>query len=125
MIILNEENKKLFGEQVNDHIAKLNGLMTLGSGEKFHKPVLRKSSFANSLLVGSLRMLGMSEWSETLNLFGSLMDKAAASTGCWDEALSQIVSEVLEAEEQVVAELMNVGSGELELEGKFSGIQQE
>ena len=125
MIILNEENRKLFGEQVDDHITKLNDLMTLGSGEKFNKPVLRKSSFANKLLAGSLRMLGMYEWSETLNQFGNLMDNAAASTGCWDEVLSQIVSEVLEAEEQVVAELMKEGAGELELEGEFFGVQQE
>ena len=125
MIILNEENRKLFGEQVNDHITKLNNLMILGSGEKFNEPVLRKIGFANSLLSGSLRMLGMHEWSETLNQFGILMDKADASTGCWDEALSQIVSEVLEAEEQVVAELMKEGPGELELDGKFFGVQQE
>ncbi|MBN2184046.1 MAG: hypothetical protein JW746_01830 [Candidatus Krumholzibacteriota bacterium] len=125
MIILNEENRKLFGEQVNDHIAKLNDLMMLGAGEKFIEPVMQKISFANGLLAGSLRMLGMHEWSETLNQFGILMDKAAASTGCWDEALSQIVSELLEAEEQVVAELMKEGPGELELDGKFFGIQQE
>ncbi len=125
MIIQNEENRRLFGEQVNDHISKLNGLMTLGSGEKFDEQVLKKSAFANRLLAGSLSMLGMQEWSEALKLFGDLLDKAAASTGCWDEALSQIVSEVLEAEEQVVSEMTGEGTGEIEVDGKFHGIQQE
>ncbi|MBN2071057.1 MAG: hypothetical protein JW814_06320 [Candidatus Krumholzibacteriota bacterium] len=125
MIILNEENKRLFCEQVLDHIAKLNDLMTHGSGEGLKTAVLRKNRFANSLLAGSLKMLGLAEWSRTLTSFGNLLDKAAASTGCWDETLSQIVSEILETEEQVIEEMTGGESEDPDPDGGFSGVRQE
>ncbi len=125
MSILNEENRSLFGEQVNDHVAKLNDLMSHGSGQEFKEHVLRKIGFANRLLEGSLGMLGMNEWGRTLGLFGSLLDKVAGSTGCWDETLSQIVSEILETEEQVIAELISGNTEQLDSKETFFGLQQE
>jgi len=125
VLILKEENRRLFGEQVNDHIEKLNDLMSLGSGARFDESVLRRAGLATRLLEGSTRMLGLDGWSRTLRMFRELLEKSAGSGRCWDEQLSTIVSEVLETEEQMVAEIL---AGELEEIGRsdiFDGLQRE
>lgn len=125
MVILKEENRRLFGEQVNDHIEKLNDLMGLSSGALFSEQAIRKACLATRLLEGSTRMLGLDGWSATLKSFRELMEQSAGSGKCWDEQLSQIVSEVLETEEQIVAEIL---AGELEEIGRrerFEGLMKE
>ena len=125
MAVLKEENRRLFGEQVNDHIAKLNDLMSISSGVPFNEQVTSKACLATRLLEGSTRMLGLDGWSKTLKSFRELMEHSAGSGRCWDEQLSQIVSEVLETEEQIVAEIL---SGELEdvcQHEHFSGLLKE
>ena len=125
MLILKEENRRLFGEQVNDHIEKLNDLMSLTSGALFNESAIRRACLATRLLEGSTRMLGLDGWSSTLRMFRELLEKSAGSGRCWDEQLSQIVSEVLETEEQMVAEIL---AGELEEIGRsdtFAGLQRE
>ncbi|MCK4538849.1 MAG: hypothetical protein KAV42_08655 [Candidatus Krumholzibacteria bacterium] len=125
MIRLGEENTALFGEQINDHVSKLNELMSHSAGELFREAAYRKTCFANRLLVGSTKMLGLEDWSITLSMFGELLVRIADSTGCWDENISQIVSEILENEEQIA---IDVVSGELNDEAikqNLSGIQQE
>ena len=103
---LSENNKLLFNEQVKDHIDKLNGLMTLASGMAIEAGSIRKACLATKLLEGSTSMLGIEPWSGTLTMFRELLDKSSRSNRCWDEQLSQIVSEVLETEEQVIMEIM-------------------
>ena len=125
MITLSEENTRLFGEQVNDHIEKLNDLMGHASGDDLNAPAFRKTCFANRLLEGSTRMLGLDDWSRTLGLFGNLLEKASGTTGMWDENLSQIVSEILETEEQVVAEIMTGEIEEVDRMESFNGLQRE
>ncbi len=125
MIILSEENTRLFGEQVNDHIEKLNDLMGHASGADLKAAAFRKTCFANRLLEGSTRMLGLDDWSRTLGLFGNLLEKASGTTGQWDENLSQIVSEILETEEQVVAEIMTGEIEEVDRIESFNGLQRE
>ncbi|MBU8921451.1 MAG: hypothetical protein KOO63_06500 [Bacteroidales bacterium] len=125
MIRLGEENTALFGEQINDHVSKLNELMSHSAGETFQEAAYRKTCFANRLLEGSTRMLGLEDWSETLGMFGELLVRVEGSTGCWDENISQIVSEILESEEQIA---MDVISGELDDEAirqNLSGLRQE
>ena len=125
MVILKEENRRLFGEQVNDHIAKLNDLMSISSGAPFNEQAISKACLATRLLEGSTRMLGLDGWSRTLKSFREFLEHAAGSGRCWDEQLSQIVSEVLETEEQIVAEIF---SGELEEVSKherFNGLLKE
>ena len=125
LIRLGEENTALFGEQINDHVSKLNELMSHSAGEAFREAVYRKTCFANRLLVGSTKMLGLDDWSVTLAMFGELLVRVDDSTGCWDENISQIVSEILESEEQIA---MDVVSGELDDEAikqNLSGLQQE
>jgi len=111
MAILKEENRRLFGEQVNDHIEKLNELMGLSSGAPFNDQAIRRTCLATRLLEGSARMLDLNAWSGTLKAFRELMEHASAAGRHWDEHLAQIVSEVLETEEQIVAEIL---AGELE-----------
>jgi len=125
LITLSEENTRLFGEQVNDHIEKLNDLMGHASGDDLNAPAFRKTCFANKLLEGSTRMLGLDDWSRTLGLFGNLLEKASGTTGMWDENLSQIVSEILETEEQVVAEIMTGEIEEVDKMESFDGLQRE
>jgi hypothetical protein len=88
VVILKEENRRLFGEQVNDHIEKLNDLMGLGSGALFNEQVISKACLATRLLEGSTRMLGLDGWSRTLKSFRALMEHSAGSGRCWDEQLS-------------------------------------
>ncbi|HSG28599.1 MAG TPA: hypothetical protein VLA34_08980, partial [Candidatus Krumholzibacterium sp.] len=125
MITLNEENTVLFGEQVGDHVAKLSDLMGHNCGEPFREQLYRKTCFANRLLEGSTRMLGLREWSSTLAMFASLLSKVSESTGCWDENISQIVSEILEMEEQLVVEITEGSIEEAGAEQVFAGLQQE
>ena len=123
--ILKDDTRRLFGEQVNDHIEKLNDLMNLSSGAAFDERIVRRACLATRLLEGSTRMLAFDAWSRTLRALRELMERAAVSGRRWDEQLSQIVSEVLETEEQLSAEIL---SGEIEEAGRserFTGLERE
>jgi hypothetical protein len=123
--ILKDDTRRLFGEQVNDHIEKLNDLMNLSSGAAFDEGVIRRACLATRLLEGSTRMLSFDSWSSTLKALRELMERAAGSGRRWDEQLSQIISEVLETEEQLSAEIL---AGEIEEVGRserFAGLERE
>lgn len=124
-MILKEENKRLFGEQVNDHIEKLNDLMNLSSGAVVAEQVIRRACLATRLLEGSTRMLDLGAWSRTLKVFRELMEQAAGAGRRWDEHLAQIVSEVLETEEQIVAEILAGEFEEIARSDRFEGLQKE
>ena len=124
-MILKEENRHLFGEQVNDHIEKLNDLMGLASGALFNEQAFSKACLATRLLEGSTRMLGLDGWSRTLKSFRALMEHSAGSGRCWDEQLSQIVSEVLETEEQIVADILSGELEEVSRHERFDGLLKE
>ena len=124
MVMLSIENRQLFGEQVNDHVAKLNDLMGLACGIPLDRTPVEKACFAGRLLEGSTRMLGLDEWSRTLTLFRDLLERSLSAGRYWDEQVSQIVSEILEAEEQAVAEIVAEDDGEIEFM-HFGGLQQE
>ncbi len=98
---LSTENKKLFREQVKDHVKKLGDLMKHAAGESLDGEVLLKACFAGRLLEGSTAMLGMEEWSQVLSQLRRLLENINDGGGCWDENQSQIVCEVLETEERV------------------------
>ena len=125
MVILKEENRRLFGEQVNDHIEKLNDLMGFASGAPFNEHVISKACLATRLLEGSTRMLGLDGWSRTLKSFREFMEHSAGSDRCWDEQLSQVVSEVLETEEQIVAEIFSGELEEVSRHERFDGLLKE
>ncbi|MDD3643269.1 MAG: hypothetical protein PHQ19_07410, partial [Candidatus Krumholzibacteria bacterium] len=122
--MLNSENRQLFGDQVRDHIAKLNDLMERGSGEQIRAATVQKSCFAGRLLEGSTRMLGLGGWSRSLTLLRELLERAATIRRPWDEQLSQIVSEILEAEEQAVEAILSEGTEGVE-DDRFEGFSQE
>ncbi|UCF04657.1 MAG: hypothetical protein JSV33_12120 [bacterium] len=125
MKILGDDNKRLFADQVNDHIEKLNGLLGLASGAAINESVVEKVTLASRLLEGSTRMIGLADWSQTIGAFWKLLDEVTRSLGCWDEQMSQMVSEVLEAEEKILAELMS-GDADADLEQEdFKGLQNE
>jgi hypothetical protein len=122
---MSENNKQLFNEQVLDHISKLNDLMSMASGATMDDGPMRKASLATKLLEGSTSMLGLEPWSESLSLLRELLEKSYGSRKCWDEQLSQIVSEVLETEEQAVEEILAteaVDSAKLDI---FQGLKME
>ena len=123
MVMLSSENRQLFGEQVNDHIAKLNDLMGLACDQPLDRTPVEKACFAGRLLEGSTRMLGLDEWCRTLSMFRDLLEKSLATGRHWDEQVSQIVSEILETEEQAVSEIF-ADEEELDLT-HFGGLQQE
>ena len=122
---LSESNKLLFNEQVRDHIEKLNGLMTFTSGKAIEEGPISKACLATKLLEGSTSMLGIEAWSGTLTMFRELLDMSSRSSRCWDEQLSQIVSEVLETEEQVITDLLEREADEVDFSGSFEGLQRE
>lgn len=125
MVELNKENKRIFGEQVNDHIEKLNDLMGLSIGEAFEDMIFRKACLATKLLEGSTSMLGLFDWSSALERFRKLIEACSVSGRCWDDNLSQIVSEILETEEQVVAEILTGEVDEMDLGETFEGLKKE
>ena len=106
VVMLSNENRQLFGEQVNDHIAKLNDLMGLACGQALDRTPVEKACFAGRLLEGSTRMLGLDEWCRTLEMFRELLERSLAAGRYWDEQVSQIVSETLETEETAVSEIV-------------------
>lgn len=122
--MLNNENRQLFGDQVRDHVSKLNDLMGRGSGDRIDPEAVRKSCFAGRLLEGSTRMLGLLGWSRSLTLLRELLERSAAAGRPWDEHISQIVSEILEAEEQAIDSLLADGEGGVE-DDRFGGFSQE
>ena len=125
MIELNEENKRLFGDQVNDHIEKLSDLLAMPAGTAIEESMIRKACLATRLLEGSARMLGLDAWSATLEMFRGLIEGAAGGGRDWDEQLSQIVSEIVEAEEQVVAEILAGEIDSVDCPAAFDGIRRE
>jgi len=122
---LSENNKLLFNEQVRDHIEKLNGLMTFASGKVIETGSIRKACLATKLLEGSTSMLGIDAWSGALSMFRELLDISGRSGRCWDEQLSQIVSEVLETEEQVITEMLEREEPGIDFFGSFEGLKKE
>ena len=124
MVMLSSENRQLFGEQVSDHIAKLNDLMGLACGQTLDRCSVEKACFAGRLLEGSTRMLGLDEWCRTLSMFRDLMEKSLDSGRHWDEQVSQIVSELLESEEVAVEMISADDEGEIDL-AHFGGLNEE
>jgi chemotaxis protein histidine kinase CheA len=124
VVMLSTENRQLFGEQVNDHVAKLNDLMGLACGKPMDRTPVEKACFAGRLLEGSTRMLGLDEWCGTLTMFRDLLERSLSAGRHWDEQVSQIVCEILEAEELAVAEIVASEDGEIE-SINFSGLKQE
>lgn len=124
MVMLSSENRQLFGEQVNDHITKLNDLMGLACDQPLDRIPVEKACFAGRLLEGSTRMLGLDEWCRTLTMFRDLLEKSLAAGRHWDEQVSQIVSEILETEEQAVTDIIADEEEEIDLT-HFGGLQQE
>lgn len=119
---ISEENKQLFAEQVGNHIERLNTLMNLAAGEPFDKREVQKACLATRLLQGSTGMLGLGDWSGTLGLLKELLEKSLDSGSCWDENFSQIVSEIVEVEDQVLSDLL---SGDALSHESFGGLQHE
>ncbi len=124
-MILKEDNRRLFGEQVNDHIEKLNDLMGFSSGARFSEQTIRRACLATRLLEGSTRMLDLGDWSVTLKAFRDLLEQSARAGRCWDEQLSTLVSEILETEEQIVAEILAGELEELARHEQFEGLLKE
>jgi len=124
-VILKEDNRRLFGEQVNDHIEKLNDLMGFSSGARFGEQAIRRACLATRLLEGSTRMLDLGDWSGTLKAFRGLLEQSASAGRCWDEQLSTLVSEILETEEQIVAEILAGELEELARHDQFEGLLKE
>jgi hypothetical protein len=125
LVILKEDNRRLFGEQVNDHIEKLNDLMGFSSGARFGEQAIRRACLATRLLEGSTRMLDLGDWSRTLKAFRALLEQSAGAGRCWDEQLSTLVSEILETEEQIVAEILAGELEELARHEQFEGLFKE
>jgi hypothetical protein len=116
---------RLFAEQVGDHIEKLNDLMPYGIGESVGGPIIDRVCLATRLLEGSSNMLGFGTWGEVLVSFNTLLQRAQRAQRRWDEQLSQIVSELLETEQQAVAEI-DAGVFEDEVvNGMFEGLLHE
>lgn len=125
MILLDDEHKQIFTEQVNDHVEKLNGLMSLVAGESIEESEIEKAALATKLLEGSTRMLGIDDWSESLKQLRQLVRGSSRSGVCWNEQLSQVVSEFLEIEEQAVAEILTGSIETIDWGRKFAGVNQE
>jgi hypothetical protein len=122
---LSENNRLLFNEQVMDHVGKLNDLMALTAGATINEGSIRKACLATKLLEGSTSMLGMAEWSGTLAMLRELLNISSRSSACWGEQLSQIVSEVLETEEQVITDMLSPATSEMDFADVFGGLQRE
>jgi len=125
MLTITDENKRLFGELVSDHISKLNDLMGHSMSTALDEALIHKVNLATKLLEGSTRMLGLSSWSNTLSMLRELLNRGLTSREQWDEKLSQVVSEILEAEEQMLAEILTGELEELSIEAQFEGLQRE
>ena len=125
MLALNEENKRLFGEQVGDHVGKLTDLLALQPGTTIDEATIRKVCLSTRLLEGTARMLELDAWSGSLAMFRELVEKAAGNGRHWDEHLSQIVSELVETEEQVVEGILSGDIEPADCTTVFDGIRSE
>lgn len=125
MLALNDENKRLFGDQVGDHIEKLTDLLSLRPGAAIDETAVGKVCLSTRLLEGTARMLELDAWSGSLALFRELIEGAMTRNRCWDEHLSQIVSELVETEEQVVGGMLSGGIEPADCAVVFEGIRSE
>jgi hypothetical protein len=119
------ENMRLFAEQVGDHIEKLNELMPYGMGERVGGPIIERVCLATKLLGGSSKMLGFGTWSDVLVSFNTLLHHVQRTQRGWDEQLSQIVSELLETEQQVESEIESGVFERETVDGTFEGLLHE
>ncbi|MCD6378984.1 hypothetical protein J7M07_00885, partial [bacterium] len=76
-------------------------------------------------LEGSTRMLGLGGWSETLIMFREFLEKTNVECSRWDENKSQVVSEILEAEEQIADSLSSEGFKDNWDTSLFDGVKKE
>jgi hypothetical protein len=98
--------------------------MGLACGKPMDRTPVEKACFAGRLLEGSTRMLGLDEWCKTLTMFRELLERSLSAGRQWDEHISQIVCEILEAEETAAAEIVADEDREIELI-QFGGLQKE
>lgn len=120
---LKDENKQMFTEQVQDHIQKLVNMLEHSSGENVDSDVIDRLCLATRLLEGSAGMLELDRWSEILTLFREMIEHSCGRR--WDENLSQVVSEIIEAEEKVIEKVEAGGIGSDSDMNLFDGIKNE
>lgn len=125
MLSISQENMRLFGKQVEDHIEKLNMLIGVKAGNTLGGEVVQKTVLATKLMEGSARMIGMTEWGAVLSLFRELMENCVKSERIWDDQLSQVVLDMLESEERVVANLYQGDSSQITAGCNFSSLGKE
>jgi hypothetical protein len=125
LLSISQENKHLFGKQVEDHIEKLNMLISVEAGNTLGGEVVQRAVLATKLLEGSARMIGMTDWGDVLSLFRELMENCVSSEMVWDDQLSQVVLDILESEERVVANLYHGDSSEVAASCNFISLRKE
>jgi hypothetical protein len=81
--------------------------------------------FANKLLEGSTKMLGLGGWSETLIMFREFLEKTNNEGKHWDENKSQVVSELLELEERIADSLSSERFKDNWDTALFDGVKKE
>ena len=120
---MKDENKQMFREQVEDHVRKLVSMLEHSSGENVDGGVIDRICLATRLLEGSAAMLQLSSWSEILTLFREMIEKSGGRV--LDENLSQVVSEIIEAEETVINKVESGGLESCSDSDLFDGIRDE
>ncbi len=99
--------------------------MELVSGASIGASDIEKVALATKLLEGSTSLLGIDDWSNSLKLLRHLIKGASRAGVCWDEQLSQVVSEFLEIEELSVTEILAGNAEATDWEKLFGGISNE
>ncbi|MFO7914594.1 MAG: hypothetical protein R6U43_02750 [Candidatus Krumholzibacteriales bacterium] len=120
---MKDENKQMFREQVDDHVKKLVSMLEHSSGENVDGGVIDRICLATRLLEGSAAMLQLSSWSEMLTLFREMIEKSGGRT--LDENLSQVISEIIEAEETIINKVESGGIESCNDSDLFEGIRDE
>ncbi|MDZ7859397.1 MAG: hypothetical protein U5O15_01785 [Candidatus Krumholzibacteriota bacterium] len=122
---LGNENIELFKKQIGDHTEKLALLMDNSSGELINETILGRVCFANKLLEGSSRMLGLSDWSETLVILREFLEKINNGGWTWDENKSQVISEIIEIEERITDSISSPDFEDNWNRTVFEGVKKE
>jgi CheY-like chemotaxis protein len=97
------KSKALFAKQTRAHVESLCDLLACLAGVAPEEALMERAAVGTRMLAGTASLMGLGGWEELLGSLHALVDRYHAGGYAWDERLAQVVSEVIEREEALVA----------------------
>ncbi|MCZ6765626.1 MAG: hypothetical protein O7D32_01705, partial [bacterium] len=93
----------LFLSQISNHSKELTGLLSTPTNTSINHGVIERCIVSTSMLASSASLMDLPRWDSFLKTFVELLTTYRDRRLHWDDQLSQVVSEIIEREELLIA----------------------